>query len=189
MRYLLLKPLNLLNGDTVAHEDRPWQIWGCKQSPHVPIGERNSNYLPQLHAITGCDTTSFFYWFGNVWVWKNWERMLISSFAKWKANRKAKHLSQKGIKDITRFVQTIIYTGKFEECLVESRIRYYKFERKDWKRKAQELCLWTQILQTLQSYYWLQFQKLEITNINLENNGWYVDAEDKVLPVWFTSIW
>ena len=40
---------------------------------------------------------------------------------------KAKHLSQKGIKDTTRFVQTIIYTGKFEECLVESRIRLYNF--------------------------------------------------------------
>ena len=35
---------------------------------HAFLGSRISRYLPQVHAITGCDTTSLFYGIGKVKV-------------------------------------------------------------------------------------------------------------------------
>ncbi len=178
---------------------KPKHIWHMKidhdkfvdvNKVYTFLGERVSTYLPQLHAITGCDTTSFFYGVGKVKVLKKLNKddkslLFLNEIGK------AEHLSQKGIADAIRFVQTILYNGKIDESLVQTRIRLYK----GLKTKSSEALppdpdsLTQAIIRVhLQSYYWLQCQELQMRDIDMENNGWYVDAEGRVLPVWFTGI-
>ena len=82
-------------------------------------------YLPQYHALTGCDTTSYFYFRGKTGPW---ERAVKSpdSFHLIEDLGKENDLRDEALDDIAEFVRRFVYCGKIEESLVETKVRMYK---------------------------------------------------------------
>ena len=78
--------------------------------------------LPQIHAISKCDTTSFL---NGVWKVKVLKKCL-------KKNRLLNTIgvsfkvSDTAVKDVQKFIQIVCYSGKEEECLTEISLRLYK---------------------------------------------------------------
>ena len=71
----------------------------------------NAKYLLLFHCLTGCDTTSYYYFKGKS---QPWERALKSpsSFLLLRELGKTEELSQKGIDDCVEFVRHIVYSGR-----------------------------------------------------------------------------
>ena len=69
----------------------------------------NAKYLLLFHCLTGCDTTSYYYFKGKS---QPWERALKSpsSFFLLRELGKTEELSQNGIDDCVEFVRHIVYT-------------------------------------------------------------------------------
>ena len=85
------------------------------------LGEEVSLRLPQFHAITGCNTTSFFFGVGKVKVLKK----LIkdsSKYALLDSIGKTSSLTENAHAETLKFIQTVLYSGKEEETLVQTRI-------------------------------------------------------------------
>ena len=81
--------------------------------------------LPHIHAITGCDTTSYFNGVGKVKVLKkivgNPDLLsLLNDFGESVAVSDA--LQDK----VTKFIQRVCYSGQENESLVQTRVRLYK---------------------------------------------------------------
>ena len=84
----------------------------------------------------------------------------------------------------------VLYKGRFQESLVETQIRLYKaLKTKSSGGLPPDPDSLTQaILRVhLQSYYWLQFQQKGINEINIEQTGWCIDNNHRVVPVCFTG--
>ena len=86
------------------------------------LGSKISCYLPQLHSLTGCDTTSFFFGVGKIKVLNKLKKKpelldLLQSIGQ------SEILPEKGLEESMKFVQTVMYSGKETESLVETRIR------------------------------------------------------------------
>ena len=92
---------------------------------HAFLGSKISRYLPQIHAITGCGTTSFFYGIGKVKVLKKLKKD-SSLLTLLQEIGRSECLSQGRLIDASCFLQTVLYKGMFQESLVETRIRLYK---------------------------------------------------------------
>ena len=89
------------------------------------LGEKVSLRLPQFHAITGCDTTSFFFGVGKVKVLKK----LIkdsSKYALLDSIGKTSSLTENAYAETLKFMQSVLYSAKEEETLVQTRIRLYQ---------------------------------------------------------------
>jgi len=89
------------------------------------LGEEVSLRLPQFHAITGCNTTSFFFGVGKVKVLKK----LIkdsSKYALLDSIGKTSSLTENAHAETLKFIQTVLYSGKEEETLVQTRILLYQ---------------------------------------------------------------
>ena len=97
---------------------------------------------------------------------------------------------KEGLSDGSRFVQTVLYKGKLEESLVETRIRLYKglkTKRSEALPPAPDSLTHAILRVHLQSYYLLQFQQIEMTDIDMEKSERYIDVEQRVVPEWFTG--
>ena len=89
------------------------------------LDERILSCLPQFHALTGCDTTSYFYNQGKT-----------ASFKKTLKDPDSLSLIRNlGVKrcvaendtfEIMKFIQTVIYSGKSNEDYVSTRVRLYE---------------------------------------------------------------
>ena len=81
-----------------------------------------SKHLPHIHAILGCDTTSF-YGVGKVKIlkkiMKHQDSLDLSS-----SLGESKELSMQSIKDVMVFFQTVMYSGRKDESYVRMFIRY-----------------------------------------------------------------
>ena len=89
------------------------------------FGEDLCLKLPHIHAITGCDTTSFLHGFGKVSVIKK----SIKRFECLKLLDGLGHSAdvQNKLHDgVSKFIQTICYNGQDDESLVETKVRLYK---------------------------------------------------------------
>ena len=89
------------------------------------LGAEVSLGLPQFHAITGCDTTSFFFGVGKVKVLKK----LIKDSSKYAlpdSIGKTSSLTENAHAETLKFIQTVLYSGKEEDTLVQTRIRRYQ---------------------------------------------------------------
>ena len=75
--------------------------------------------LTQIHAITGCDTTSFLHNVGK--VIKD-----PSSLSLLEGIGKSKLLEPSAVKSAIKFVQINCYNGKEKERYAETRVRLYK---------------------------------------------------------------
>ena len=86
-----------------------------------------SKHLPHIHAILGCDTTSF-YGVGKVKIlkkiMKHQDSLDLSS-----SLGESKELSMQSIKDVMVFVQTVMYSGRKDESYVDTRVRLYKAKK------------------------------------------------------------
>ena len=154
------------------------------------LGTEISSYLPQLHSLTGCDTTSFFYGVGKIKVLNKVKKNKESLNLLQHVGQNEK-LSQRGFEDSMKFVQTVMYSGKETESLVETRIRLYK----SLKTKASlaippdpDSLRQAMLRVHFQAYYWLQCDSNRVTDIKAEDNGWKKDLENDILvPIWFTG--
>ena len=132
--------------------------------------------LPQIHAITGCDTTSYLHGVGKIKVQnKIKKKPAVLSL-----------LSSLGIRsgvperynDVVKFMQTVCYSGYVGESLVETRVRLY---RKQKVKGSQSLppdpdSIKQAILRiNHQLYHWLRCDTLLVDPIPLVDNGWRVD--------------
>ena len=75
------------------------------------LGTKLSLTLPSLHAITGCDTTSYLYKVGKVKILKKMIRNpvycdLLESLGK------SESLTVENMQEIEEFTRTVIYIGK-----------------------------------------------------------------------------
>ena len=89
------------------------------------LGENISMHLPHIHAISGCDDTSFFYGVGKVKLLKKIMKHqdsldLLSSLGE------SKELNMQNVKDVMVFVQTVMYSVRKDESYVDTRVRLYK---------------------------------------------------------------
>ena len=84
-------------------------------------------YLPQLHAITGCDTTSYFYRVEKI---NPLRRVLKSSDClQLLAGLGKESFNDEWQLDAMKFIQTILYCGTDEEDYVSTRVRLYKKQK------------------------------------------------------------
>ena len=155
---------------------------------HAFLSSRILRYLPQIHAIMGCDTTSLFYGIGKVKVLKKLKKD-SSPLTLLQEIGRSECLSQGRVIDASRCLQTVLHKGRFQEYLVEALIRLYKaLKTKSSKALPPDPDSLTQAISRvhLQSYFWLQFQQKNIKERNIEQNGWCID-DPSVVPVWFTG--
>ena len=85
-------------------------------------------YLPKFHALTGCDTTSYFYFRGKT---KPWERTLKApgSLKLIDALGVGENLSDEAFADISEFVRRYVYCGRKGEDLVGTKVRMYEEQK------------------------------------------------------------
>ncbi len=78
-----------------------------------------------FHAITGCDTTSYFYRTGKLRIFKKVlaDKTKLGLLESLEQDRK---LTEDGINNVREIVRSVIYSGKDNEDYVETRIRLYK---------------------------------------------------------------
>ena len=154
------------------------------------LGCEIASYLPQIHAITGCDTTSFFFGVGKIKVLKKLKKQQ-NSLHLLRSVGQTDTLSDQDIIDATKFVQTVLYSGKESETLVETRIRLYKAMK---TKSSQSIppdpdSLRQALLRVhYQVYNWLRFDTKMVVYLNFEHFGWKNDAQVEIVtPVWFTG--
>ena len=154
------------------------------------LGPKICGVLPAVHALTGCDTTSYFFKVGKVKVLKK----LM------KAERKADLLTDLGRDDdvsslvlerAKQFVRTVLYTGKEKETYIETRIRLYQeMKVKSSMSLPPDPDSIIQVIKRAhyQIYFWLRCTEVNPEVIPFSNNGWkWCDKQELVVPVWFTG--
>ncbi len=87
------------------------------------LGRETSIYLLAFHAITGCDTTSYFYHTSKKCIFEKARKgnhlHLLDKLGT------ARTLDTEDQHDVTSFIKNVIYNGKSGEDLVSLRIRQY----------------------------------------------------------------
>ena len=89
------------------------------------LGTDVAKKLPQILAVTGCDTTSLLHGAGKIKVLKKClntkEKLRLLNTIGVSCK-----VSDTAIKDVEKFIQTVCYSGREEESLTETRVRLYK---------------------------------------------------------------
>ena len=143
--------------------------------------------LVHIHAVTGCDTTSYFYGVGKMKVLNKCKKepKLLSLLNDLGA---ADGLPAQ-YKDIVEFIRTACYAGTRGESLVETRVRLYQKQK---VKTSQSLppdpdSMKQAVLRiNHQLFYWTRADILQTPTIALNGNGWTTE-NNKVNPVWFTG--
>ena len=80
--------------------------------------------LPQFHALTGCDTTSYFFRVGKKTPFKKAvgsEMLYLNCELGY-----SEQLSEEGLKNCKEFVRTVLYSGILNETYLETLVRLYQ---------------------------------------------------------------
>ena len=129
-------------------------------------------YLPQLHAITGCNAT-YFYRVGKINPLK---RVLKSSDClQLLAGLGKESFDDESQLDAMKFIQTILYCGKDEEDYVSTRVRLYKKQKKKSSLTIPPdpaSCKQAIIRVHYQCCYWVQCLRPVIKELPLESHGY-----------------
>jgi len=148
------------------------------------LGEDVCLTLPALHAITGCDTTSYFCRAGKI-------RVLIkvltdnTKLGMIEALGKEQQLSDEDFRNIQEFVRSVIYSGKQREEYVDTRIRLYQsLKKKSSMSVPPDPDSLIQVIKRahLQIYEWYRCAQQNIDHLNLEEFGWSV-VDGDVKPI------
>ena len=160
------------------------------ESVCIFLGKDLSLALPAVHALTGCDTTSYFFGAGKVKILqkllKGPDKLnLLTSLGQ------ERKLGLVDVEKVKEFIHATVYNGKKGETYVETRIRIYK----DMKTKTSSRVPPDpdSVIQAIfrchyQAYCWYRCHLVELPLIPLEDNGWKWDEErDVLMPHWFTG--
>ena len=145
-------------------------------------------YLPLFHALTGCDTTSYFHYK----VKKSPRSRVIKSMSKFEFIDDLgceRCISEDSFNACMEFVIYIVYGGKEGEDMIATKVRMYCQQKKkmssslppdtnsmrhDILRKHHQAYIWRRCLQPM------------VDPLPLEGNGWKMDDDGFVVPVWYT---
>ena len=154
------------------------------------IGSSICQSLPQLHAITGCDTTAYKFNIGKIKVIK--KIMQDSSSCSLIRNLGyGNEVSDQLIENAKKFIQTVMYSGKPSESYVETRINMYK--KIKIKSSASLPADPSSIVQEikrvfLQCYTWVNCLNPHVRRLEPQEHGWQFDEKSsRLMPKWFTG--
>ena len=89
------------------------------------LGKDTCLACPSFHALTGCDTASYFYRTGKLRTFKK-----VLADKTWlillKSLGQERKLTDAGLESITEFMRLIIFTGKDDEC-TELSLRHHAY--------------------------------------------------------------
>ena len=145
------------------------------------LGSNISVCLPQIHALTGSDTTSYLFNVSKTKVLKRVQENMKSLL--YIKNLGNSTLLEEGAKsEIFKFIQRICYDGKETESLTELRVRLYrKMKTKSSQNMpADKYSLNQHILRAhCQTWIWMHVNVKIIPNVDLQKYGWtkMVDEE------------
>lgn len=152
------------------------------------LGPKICRTLPAVHAITGCDTTSYLFKVGKFKVLKK----LIQ------AERKTDLLTDLGkdesvsemiLENAKEFVRTVLYTGKPKETYIETRIRLYQeMKMKSSMSLPPDPDSVIQVIKRAhyQVYFWRRCIEINVEMIPFANYGWkWCEKQELVVPIWF----
>ena len=106
-----------------------WQMrYGYNQYANINeicyrLGTETSLLLPQFHASTGCDTTSYFFVLERKLLFKKAvgsEMLYLICELGY-----SEQLTEEGLKNCKEFVRTVLYSGNLNETYLEIRIRLH----------------------------------------------------------------
>ena len=157
------------------------------ESIYNHLGDEVSRCLIQYHALSGCDTTSFFYRLGKTQPFKRAvDTGKINLLAMLGESEK---ISEECINECKEFIRTVFYKGKAGESYLQTRMILYDNQSNQSKTTMslppdEDSC----IQHILRSHYivfiWKHFSSFIIPNIDPYVNGWNL-LNDMVVPVWF----
>ena len=145
--------------------------------------------LPAFHAISGCDTTSYFFRIGKVTIFNKLVKRpdmltLLASLGK----RDKMESSEMDL--ITEFIRTVIYNGAARENYIETRIRMYQsLERKTSMGILPDPDSIIQVIKRahLQARVWYQYREQTMRHLPMSCMGWLV-SEEEIQPLWFIGL-
>ena len=155
------------------------------------LGEEISQYLPHIHAITGCDTTSAFYRKGKVKVLtKVQENPSILSLIKNLGVQRT--LDNDTIIFAEEFVRKVIYNGKAKEGYTQTRVRLYKtsISKSTLMLPPDQNSLLQAIKRVHhQVYTWLRSNETNIDVLRYQEFGWkWCQERQMIMPIWFEGL-
>ncbi len=154
------------------------------------FGKDLSLALPAIHALSGCDTASYFFRVGKL-------KILKRVFKAQESCSLIKNLGLNGnitedeLDNAKEFIRTIFYGGNSNQTYVETRIRLYN----DMKVKS-SMCIPPDpdsVIQVIkrahyQIYHWIRSTEINIEPIDYQQLGWkWSDEQQLVVPIWFTG--
>ena len=153
------------------------------------LGEYTCSILPQLHAITGCDQTSYKH---NVGKLRVFNKILkdISLLQPIEDLGKDRSIHANVMTNAFSFVQTVLYGGNKKESYVETRVRLFKnLKKKSSIDLPADPDSMTQEIKRcqLQAYVWRRCFDGIIDMLDPEDFGWRLMSDDIIVPVWFTG--
>ncbi|XP_065053639.1 uncharacterized protein LOC135682604 [Rhopilema esculentum] len=152
------------------------------------LGNDLCQALPAIHAISGCDTTSYFYKTGKVKIIKKLlsspsNCQILESFGQ------DQSLESEKIDNVKEFIRTVVYSGKVGESYVETRIQLYKeMKSKSSSSIPPDPDSVKQAIRraNYQVFHWVRCCEVNIETVSFENHGWKWDKEKQVVvPIWF----
>ena len=154
------------------------------------LGPEICSNILSIHAISGCDTTSYMHRVGKVrFMRKLLKEPMLSRLLKNLSETTS--LEEPDQADIKEFVRSVMYSGNTNETYIETRVRLYT----DMKVKT-SMSLPpdpSSLLQAikrvqLQVNIWSHSCELLIPEMDPEEYGWnYNSTLNKMVPVWFVG--
>ena len=148
------------------------------------FGDELCLILPAYHSITGCDTTSFP---ANVGKLRPFNKMMKHQSMNLLRNLGEDVNSFLDLSDALMFYHTVMYGGKPNETITDTRVRMFKSqkEKSSVNLIADEASVTQHLLRAdLQTYIWKQCTFQNMTIPSIEGRGWYL-KDDLILPMWF----
>ena len=150
------------------------------------LGITTALHLPAFHALTGCDTTSYFFNVSKKSIFERARKRETLPLLEHLGNEKV--LSADGEKDIMTFVQTTVYNGKKEDDIVTTRINQYDRLR---VKTTQSIIpdpgslKYLIMRANLATYYLKNFLSPIMEKLDPCQNGWIRDTAGNLQPMWY----
>ncbi len=166
-----------------------FEKFACISKIFNHLGLEIWRYLPQFHAITGCDTTSHFYGVGKVRTLKIVLRspeslLLIQNLGKEEV------LSDEDITSCMLFIQNMMYSGSKTESYVDMRILLYRAQRqKSSSTLPPDPDSFKQAILRAhyQCFVWLRCLSPNSETPPLTSNGWKILEGSVARHIWFVG--
>ena len=142
--------------------------------------------LPAFHAITRCDTTSYFFRKNKASIFKKFMQ-LYSPYTKLLDNL-GLHIHS-AIDDVKEFIRAVVYNGNKSEEYVQTKVRLFQNLSSKTSQPTSpdpnsvEQCIKRAHLQT---YYWVNCADSIIQPLLVEEYGWILE-NNEIKPRWFTG--